>query len=124
VALLFIDLDRFKLVNDTLGHLVGDEVLVAMARRVRDRVRDADIVARLAGDEFVVLSEDVGCMEDAVALAQSISKVLTEPLDLESGRRLVVSASVGVVFAERGRGHAEQLLSGADVAMYQAKERG
>ena len=124
VALLFIDLDRFKLVNDTLGHLVGDEVLVAMARRVRARVRHADIVARLAGDEFVVLSEDVDCIEDAVALAQSISQVLTQPLDLESGRNLVVSASVGVAFAERGRGHAELLLSGADVAMYQAKERG
>ena len=122
VALLFLDLDRFKLVNDTLGHEAGDELLLRTAERLRSAVRPADLVARLGGDEFVILCEELDDRTDADIVARRIMEVLSVPIPLR-GREVFVSASVGVVTAA-GERSASELLGDADTAMYQAKERG
>ncbi len=120
-AVLFVDLDRFKVVNDSLGHEVGDRVLVRAAQLIIASVREADTVARLGGDEFVVLCEDVD--PDAVrAMADRLVADLQQPLEVD-GHDLRVSASVGVAVAAGHRAAAD-LLREADIAMYQAKEQG
>jgi len=119
-ALLFFDLDDFKLVNDTLGHQAGDELLTAVALRLADGVRPEDMVVRLGGDEFVVLCQVVSDTE-ATAIAERLQAALARPLAL-GATEVSVSASVGIVVAD---GHdAEGLLRDADVAMYQAKQAG
>lgn len=110
VTMLFMDLDRFKLLNDSLGHVVGDPLLKAVAERLRHCVRDADICARLGGDKFAVL---LAGESDPVAVAERIIDDRRE--------RVSVSVSVGIA---SGRGEAETLLRNADVAMYQAKRAG
>jgi diguanylate cyclase (GGDEF)-like protein/PAS domain S-box-containing protein len=122
LALLFIDLDRFKLVNDTLGHDAGDELLKESALRLRDAVRPEDLVARLGGDEFVVLCEDLNEVADAEALATRLVRTLNVPVRLR-GREIFVSASVGVV-TDDGHRTATEILGDADSAMYRAKEAG
>ncbi|HYO41005.1 MAG TPA: EAL domain-containing protein, partial [Nocardioidaceae bacterium] len=122
LALLFIDLDRFKLVNDTLGHDAGDELLKETARRLRGGVRPEDLVARLGGDEFVVLCEDLSDAADAEMLAARVVRTLSAPMQLR-GREVHVSASVGVV-TDRGERTAAEVLGDADAAMYRAKEGG
>jgi diguanylate cyclase (GGDEF)-like protein/PAS domain S-box-containing protein len=122
VAVLFVDLDRFKLVNDTLGHAAGDAVLEAVGTRIRETVRPADTAARLGGDEFVVVCEDVSGEQEAVAVAERLEAALAAPHVLESGE-VVVTASVGIVVTERHM-PAEALLRMADVAMYEAKQDG
>jgi diguanylate cyclase (GGDEF)-like protein len=122
LAVLFVDLDRFKLVNDSLGHDVGDEVLVATAERLRRCVRPGDVVGRLAGDEFVVLCSGLAGEVDALGLADRICREIALPVRIGS-REIVVTASVGVARGAPGV-TADQLLRDADVAMYQAKERG
>ncbi|MGZ6944189.1 MAG: sensor domain-containing protein [Acidimicrobiia bacterium] len=124
VGVLFIDLDRFKVVNDTQGHLVGDEVLVAVARRLQQTTRSVDTVARLSGDEFVVLCPDLADIESARRRACEISDVIAEPIPVSSGRDVVITASVGVSCVESGLADPEAMLRDADVAMYTAKERG
>ncbi len=124
LAVLFIDLDRFKLVNDSLGHSTGDEVLVAVARRLEAAVRVGDVVSRLAGDEFAVLCRNVPTVEAAVKLADALSQILAEPLAVTAKRDVVVTASVGVAFVEGGTREAQELLQDADVAMFRAKEKG
>ncbi|MET7418554.1 EAL domain-containing protein [Dactylosporangium sp. NPDC005555] len=121
VAVLLIDLDDFKLINDTLGHDVGDEVLVTVAERLRRAVRHDDVVARLGGDEFAMLLHDVGD-EPAVDVADRIRDSLTTPIQT-AGHDLLVHASVGVATSRPGD-RLETLLRNADLAMYAAKERG
>lgn len=125
VAVLFVDLDRFKSVNDELGHDVGDELLRAVADRFSSVLRPIDVVARLGGDEFVVLCPDIDHPERAAELAQRLIDTLTaEPL-LIAGKEVQISASVGVTVAPTGEDqHPEALLREADVAMYRAKALG
>jgi diguanylate cyclase (GGDEF)-like protein len=122
-AVLFIDLDHFKVVNDVAGHSAGDALLVAVAERLREAVRTSDTVARFGGDEFVVLSEDlVGGILEAEALAQRLAATLAEPLHV-ADRELFISASIGIALAG-ATDDADTLLAQADRAMYLAKQRG
>ncbi len=124
VAVLFIDLDDFKLVNDTLNHSTGDELLVAIADRLREAVRDADAVGRLGGDEFVVLAELTGGSDDSRELLARVREAFAAPFALEGHPDgLRVTASTGVAIGVPGSS-AEQLLCDADVAMYSAKYGG
>jgi diguanylate cyclase (GGDEF)-like protein/PAS domain S-box-containing protein len=122
-ALLFVDLDGFKGINDGLGHGAGDEVLSATAVRLVESVRPADTIARFGGDEFTVLCEDVPRREEAVAIARRLREAIEVPLEV-FGDKLSLTASTGVVLSAFGRGSPESLLSEADSAMYRAKERG
>lgn len=122
-AVLFIDLDRFKIVNDSLGHTVGDELLVAISTRFRNCLRNTDIVARLGGDEFTVLLENIQDANDAVQVAQRILESLCTPFNLK-GHLLSSSASIGIVVGSTIYENAADLLRDADLAMYHAKETG
>ena len=123
VAVLFLDLDRFKNVNDSLGHSVGDRLLVAVARRLRASVHSADTVARLGGDEFTVLLEDLRAVGDAERTSERIQQRLREPF-LFDEHELYVTASVGIVLQPSDYRRSEDLLRDADTAMYRAKEEG
>jgi diguanylate cyclase (GGDEF)-like protein len=122
-AVLFVDLDRFKAVNDAHGHQVGDDLLLAVSGRLAGLVRPGDTLARFAGDEFVFLCEDLCDAADAESLASRIDESFVNPFVL-NGIELAVTASVGVAFAGPGQDIAEQLLVDADIAMYQAKRKG
>ena len=122
-AILFIDLDDFKVVNDTLGHPSGDLLLQGVTRRLRRVVRPFDTVARLGGDEFSVLIEDLAGPAEAVAVAERFLEELTGAFDLH-GTPVTIGASVGIAIADRPSMTYEHLLREADVAMYRAKERG
>ena len=124
VAVLFLDLDDFKLINDGWGHVTGDQLLCEVADRLRAAVRPGDLVARLGGDEFTVLCEGVAGEHEALAVAGRLHGALAEPFDI-AGQLRHVRASVGCrVELEPSAGAAEALLRDADVAMYQAKDRG
>ena len=123
VGLMFIDLDGFKAINDTLGHDAGDILLKSTARRLEKCVREADTVARLGGDEFTVIMPLIDSMEAAGIVAGRIIKSLTEPFDL-GGREGRVSASIGISLLPSQAESASQLLHNADVAMYHAKHMG
>ncbi len=123
VAVLLIDLDRFKNVNDSLGHDVGDKMITAIARKLLSQVRDVDTVARLGGDEFVILVTNVD-HEDAVAtLAQQVLEALTQPLTIQ-GHELYPAGSIGVSLYPKDGADSQTLLKNADTAMYRAKEAG
>ncbi|MGH9153321.1 MAG: putative bifunctional diguanylate cyclase/phosphodiesterase [Acidimicrobiales bacterium] len=122
-GVLFVDLDRFKSVNDTHGHRAGDRLLVAVAERLGALVRPSDTLARLAGDEFVVLCEDLDHPSRVEALAARIHTALSAPFSL-GDTEVAVTASVGVAFAGRANDIPERLVHDADAAMYQAKRRG
>jgi diguanylate cyclase (GGDEF)-like protein/PAS domain S-box-containing protein len=122
-ALLFVDLDRFKLVNDSMGHLVGDELLIAIAERIRGAIRPADTVARLGGDEFTVLLSEIGTPEDAVIAAQRIQSVLAVPFHLR-GKEFFETVSIGIAVSAPHYANAEEMLRDADIAMYWAKSNG
>ena len=124
VAVLFTDLDNFKYVNDSLGHRAGDELLVAVAGRLRGCLRPGDTVARLGGDEFVVVLEDVGGPDDAEAAAERMARALGEAPFSLGGREVFVTTSTGIVLAGPGGADAEGLLRNADLAMYRAKGGG
>jgi diguanylate cyclase (GGDEF)-like protein len=123
LAVLFLDLDGFKSVNDTLGHTVGDALLKAVAERLRESVRDTDKVARLGGDEFAILQVSEQQPKNAASLAQRLIDVLSTPFSID-GHQVVVGASIGVAVALEKAADAEQLLKSADLAMYRAKADG
>ena len=122
-GLLYIDIDRFKLVNDSLGHGAGDEVLQEVAQRLAACVREPDVVARLAGDEFVLLLEHVSLPETASKVAQRVLRVLEPPMQV-AGRELRVSASIGIALASSACESADRILHDADAALYRAKHGG
>jgi len=122
-AVMFIDLDGFKIVNDTLGHDAGDRLLREIAVRFKQTLRAVDVVARLGGDEFVVMMEDIGAPKQAAVLAQRILEATGEPVRLASGECLV-TASIGIcIYPEDGEDE-QTLMKNADAAMYRAKEKG
>jgi diguanylate cyclase (GGDEF)-like protein len=128
-ALLFLDLDRFKLINDSLGHDAGDRLLIEVAQRLRESLRASDVVcqtctpSRLGGDEFLLLLEDLHETRDAARAARRLLDVLAEPFDLD-GQRLSITASIGIATSERGYGHAGEMIRDADTAMNRAKSAG
>jgi diguanylate cyclase (GGDEF)-like protein len=122
-AVLFLDLDDFKTVNDTYGHGVGDQLLVAVARRLSHLLRTSDTVARLHGDEFVILCEDLDSAEHADAIATRLLVAMAQPFAL-AAVRIETTVSVGIAFADHHHGDAKQVLRDADTAMYEAKRRG
>jgi diguanylate cyclase (GGDEF)-like protein/PAS domain S-box-containing protein len=124
VAVLFLDVDNFKVVNDSLGHRAGDNLLRQLAARLSDAVRPADTVGRFGGDEFVVLCEDVTDEPMALRIAGRLARVFTEPFALEGDDVHLASASIGVVLRDGVQDNPEELLRDADAAMYRAKERG
>ncbi len=119
-AVLFIDLDRFKLINDSLGHRAGDALLIHFSRHLVSVLRRSDMAARLSGDEFVVLLEDVGGIDEVLHVVERLQQQLREPLEIQ-GRPLHASASVGIVLSEDHYDSASALLRDADIAMYRAK---
>lgn len=119
-AVFFIDLDNFKDVNDSLGHAVGDELLVAISVRVQASIRESDIVARLGGDEFVVLAPDIASDVKAEELAERLIKAVSEPQQL-AGRKVVANCSIGIALYPENGQSMEELMANADNAMYQAK---
>ncbi|MCC6175843.1 MAG: EAL domain-containing protein [Chloroflexi bacterium] len=122
-AILLLDLDRFKLVNDTLGHLAGDDLLVQIARRLEAGVRPVDTVARLGGDEFVILLDDLDEAELAEQIAERLLVDLRQPFDLD-GHEALMSASIGIAVGDRRYECPEDVLRDADMATYHAKARG
>jgi diguanylate cyclase (GGDEF)-like protein/PAS domain S-box-containing protein len=124
VALLYLDLDRFKAVNDNLGHVAGDELLVKVSQRIRGALRPSDVLARLGGDEFVVLCEGVDDEHGAVAVAQRVAAAIeSSPFELR-GAAIEETVSIGIALATDHHTHPEALLRDADAAMYRAKDRG
>ncbi|HUZ19993.1 MAG TPA: EAL domain-containing protein [Acidimicrobiales bacterium] len=123
VAVLFIDLDRFKAVNDSLGHAAGDELLRAVARRLSACLGSSAVVARFGGDEFAVLLEEGATLQEATGTAQRIIERLRDPFSVQ-GYRVLVGASIGIAFAEGALSEAPDLLRNADLAMYRAKKDG
>lgn len=119
-AVFFIDLDNFKYVNDTLGHAVGDELLIAIGGRVQACIRQSDIAARLGGDEFVVLAPDIASEMKAEELAERLIKAVSEPQEL-AGRKVVAQCSIGIALYPDNGANVEELMANADNAMYQAK---
>ena len=124
VGVLLLDLDRLKVVNDSIGHSAGDEVLAAVAERLRHCVREGDTVGRFGGDEFIVVSSGVPAIRDLTMLADRILESLREPAVLSDESSQMISASIGIAYVTGGSGDAESLLRDADVAMYKAKEAG
>ncbi len=122
-AVLFLDLDRFKVVNDSLGHMAGDILLIEIARRIEGCVRPGDTVARLGGDEFVVLCEDIKDIEVAKGVAERIQSALSLPVKLE-GTEIFPTASIGIAMTTMGYNKPEDVLRDADITMYQAKTSG
>jgi diguanylate cyclase (GGDEF)-like protein/PAS domain S-box-containing protein len=122
-GILFLDLDGFKVVNDSLGHQVGDQLLIAISRRLESCLRDDDTVARLGGDEFIILMHDVADTHDVRGLADRVLARLQTPFSLD-GHELVVTASIGIALSMPNIESAEEMVRNADIAMYRAKARG
>lgn len=123
-ALLFVDLDNFKNINDSLGHLAGDETLILVSNRLKKRLRETDTLVRLGGDEFLVVAENLINLTNISLFAQSLIESLVEPFSLSDGRQLFVTCSMGVGIYPDDGDNVEQLLQEADTAMYRAKEKG
>ena len=123
VAVLYLDLDEFKDVNDTYGHEVGDMVLKAVARRLQSSLRESDTVARLSGDEFIILLEDIKADEDVMIVAQNILRTLAQPYVI-NGYLINISASIGITFCSLNCNHPSEMIRQADAAMYHAKQAG
>jgi diguanylate cyclase (GGDEF)-like protein len=122
-GVLFLDLDRFKVVNDTLGHLVGDHLLVAVSERLAECLRPGDTVARLGGDEFGILLERIAGPQTAMQVAERVQKALSKAVEVD-GHELFVTGSIGVAVGSERYQRPEQVLRDADIAMYQAKTKG
>jgi diguanylate cyclase (GGDEF)-like protein/PAS domain S-box-containing protein len=121
-AVLFVDVDRFKVINDSLGHKIGDQVLQAVAQRIVSELRPADTVARFGGDEFTVLLESVHDADEPARAAERIRRSLQQPIEV-GGREVVVTVSIGIAVGELGKASGD-LVAAADIAMYQAKNQG
>jgi diguanylate cyclase (GGDEF)-like protein/PAS domain S-box-containing protein len=124
VAVLYIDIDRFKNINDSLGHPVGDELLQALASRMSGRLREDDTLGRLGGDEFLLILEDLDHAENVVSLAQALIRLLESAFTLPSGHKVYVGASIGISLFPEDGSTVTELIQHADVAMYQAKDLG
>lgn len=122
-ALLFLDLDRFKLVNDSLGHLIGDLLLVNVAKRLESCLRKTDMLSRFGGDEFIILLHEIPHIDFAKQFAERLQKVLSQPFELD-GNQIYTSASIGIVSPLNSTGSPQDLLRDADIALYQAKQDG
>jgi diguanylate cyclase (GGDEF)-like protein len=122
-AVLFLDLDRFKFVNDSLGHTVGDQVLVGIARRLETAMRPGDTVSRLGGDEFTILLDDLGDTGEARAVAERLQRELSMPYNL-GGQEVFITVSIGIATSATGYQCAEDIIQDADTAMYRAKHLG
>jgi diguanylate cyclase (GGDEF)-like protein/PAS domain S-box-containing protein len=122
-AILFLDLDRFKVINDSLGHHVGDQLLIALSKRLEAAIRPGDMVARLGGDEFAIILDRIKSVDDATHAAARIQQDLVAPFKL-SGHEVVVSASIGISHNLVPYGSPEEFIRNADIAMYRAKEQG
>jgi len=122
-AVLFLDMDRFKIINDSLGHTVGDQILVVMGQKLSECLRPGDTVARLGGDEFAVLLHNINEVKDAVEVAERIHHKLSAPLLIKE-REVFSSVSIGIAMSSEHYERPEQVLRDADIAMYQAKARG
>ena len=122
IAVVVLDLDGFKTINDSLGHTAGDQLLVAAAQRLQNQLRPGDTAARLGGDEFAILLEDIAALDEVAALAERLLDVFREPFAV-AGKQLLVTASLGVTLNRPGEG-AEELVRNADMAMYLAKSEG
>ncbi len=123
VAVMFLDLDRFKDINDNLGHSVGDEILVQVAARFKEQLRDIDTISRLAGDEFTFLIEGTSRVEQVTAVADKILKIFERPLNA-AGHEVYVTGSIGIALSAAGAHSVDDLLKNADIAMYHAKQEG
>jgi diguanylate cyclase (GGDEF)-like protein len=123
VAVLLLDLDGFKEINDSYGHEAGDKVLIAVAQRLRGCLRPGDTVARLGGDEFTILLEDIASVSEATRVAERIESSLQTPFVVE-GQETRVTTSIGIALNEPGHGEPSTLLRNADAAMYRAKHGG
>jgi diguanylate cyclase (GGDEF)-like protein/PAS domain S-box-containing protein len=122
-GVLFLDLDRFKIINDSLGHMVGDQLLIGIARRLEDCLRPGDTVARLGGDEFTVLLEDVQKTDEIIQVAERLQKELSLPFNI-GGHEVFTTVSIGIALSNLGYDQPENLLRDADTAMYRAKSLG
>jgi len=122
-GVMFLDFDRFKLINDSLGHCVGDQFLVQLSKRIQEHVRPGDVVARLGGDEFAVLVEGGGCEAYAIALAERLLVTLSQPVRI-GGTEVHTSASIGITTSAFGYNEPGEVLRDADIAMYRAKHAG
>jgi diguanylate cyclase (GGDEF)-like protein/PAS domain S-box-containing protein len=122
-AVLFLDLDRFKVINDSLGHLLGDQLLIAIARRLETCVQETDLVARLGGDEFTILLTGVEDIQVVTQVAERIHQALAQPFNL-GDHEVFTTVSIGIVMGSAGIQQAEDMLRGADIAMYRAKAQG
>ena len=122
-AVLFLDLDRFKVINDSLGHIAGDKLLIVIAQKLQATFREIDLVARLGGDEFVILLDEIKDMQEAIHATERIFAGLTMPLTIE-GREVYTTASIGIVLGTNEYTQATHLLRDADIAMYRAKNSG
>jgi diguanylate cyclase (GGDEF)-like protein/PAS domain S-box-containing protein len=122
-AVLFLDLDRFKDINDSLGHMLGDQLLVEAAKLLNRHLRATDTIARLGGDEFVILLDDITAMDDATRIADRVQNELSSSLRLH-GRKMYITTSIGIVLSATGYDRPEDVLRDADIAMYRAKALG
>ena len=122
-SVLFLDLDRFKVINDSLGHAVGDKLLIAVARRLEVTLRTVDTIARIGGDEFVILLEDIENLESAMRIADRIQGDIKQPFEID-GHQIFTSTSIGLVISAHTYKRPEDLLRDADIALYHAKSRG
>ncbi len=123
IGVIFLDLDRFKVINDSLGHAVGDQLLVAVGQRLREALRPGDTIARLGGDEFTVLLEGPVGVNEAVGIAERITVVLDAPFTV-GGREIFTTGSLGIALSRPGHDGPTDLLRDADIAMYRAKDKG
>ncbi len=122
-ATLLLDLDRFKMVNDSLGHAAGNELLVEVARRLSSSVRPGDSVARLGGDEFGLMFDRIGSQQEAVSLAQRVADTIVQPMQI-GGSEFTVQCSIGLTLSDLGHRSADEMIRDADIAMYDAKGKG